>query len=129
MSETLNGKAGGEFAGATGSAKRGIVCAFCGEAWGYDGEQPTEEMLKAAVEHEAQCPKNPYRNLVQRLYALVVEHHECKIMREEHCVCPLCSQEQNKKTLEEAWNVFYSPNDQAQAQPPTVTPERKGDNQ
>lgn len=40
--------------------ERGLVCCFCGKGFGYASELPKEKDLKAAYEHEAQCPKNPY---------------------------------------------------------------------
>lgn len=40
--------------------ERGIVCMFCGEGFGYDGEKPDDETMKAAVDHEKACPENPY---------------------------------------------------------------------
>lgn len=42
------------------NSKRGIVCCFCGEAWGYEGETPSEELIKNAYEHERTCLSNPY---------------------------------------------------------------------
>jgi len=40
--------------------ERGIVCMFCGEGFGYCGEKPDDETMKAAVDHEKVCPENPY---------------------------------------------------------------------
>lgn len=47
--------------------ERGLVCCFCGEGFGYAGEKPDEATLKAACDHEAQCPKNPYLAKIARL--------------------------------------------------------------
>lgn len=47
--------------------KRGMICAFCGEGFGYAGEKPDEATLKKAYEHEAICPKNPYKKEVEDL--------------------------------------------------------------
>ncbi len=47
--------------------KRGVVCCFCGKAWGYAGEKPTEEVLKSACDHERQCPKNLYLAIIKEL--------------------------------------------------------------
>jgi hypothetical protein len=33
---------------------------FCREGFGYEGETPDEETIKAAYEHESKCPLNPY---------------------------------------------------------------------
>lgn len=40
--------------------ERGIVCMFCGEGFGYAGDNPDDETMKAAVDHEKVCPQNPY---------------------------------------------------------------------
>lgn len=40
---------------------RGLICVFCGESFGYEGETPDEATLKAAVDHEKDCRKNPYK--------------------------------------------------------------------
>ena len=66
---TLNVKRPAGLASATGSATRGLVCCFCGEGWGYEGEKPTEDLLKEAVGHEAKCPRNPYLSEISRLRA------------------------------------------------------------
>ena len=58
-----------------GSAKRGIVCCFCGEAWGYEGDNPTDALLKAAVDHEAECPRNPYISEINTLRNALREIH------------------------------------------------------
>ena len=47
--------------------KRGIVCAYCGMAWGYEGETPTPELIKEACDHEAVCVKNPYTAQIRNL--------------------------------------------------------------
>ena len=41
-------------------AERGLVCCFCGKGFGYAGTKPDEAIPKAACDHEAVCPKNPY---------------------------------------------------------------------
>lgn len=46
---------------------RALVCMFCGEGFGYSGETPDESTLKAAIEHEKECPKNPYKAEIERL--------------------------------------------------------------
>jgi len=46
---------------------RGIVCAFCGKAWRYEGEKPAEELLKEVVDHEQSCEKNPYLARIKEL--------------------------------------------------------------
>jgi len=45
---------------------RGLVCVFCGEGFGYSGETPDEETLRAAVDHEKDCPNNPYKAQIAR---------------------------------------------------------------
>jgi hypothetical protein len=50
-------------------AERGLVCMFCGEGFGYHGQTPDEATLRAAVAHEKECPKSPYRAEVERLLA------------------------------------------------------------
>ena len=67
MNKDSERKAHGRLGAAPGSAKRGLVCCFCGEGWGYEGEQPTEALLKEAVDHEAQRPRNPYLSEISRL--------------------------------------------------------------
>ena len=52
---------------------RGLVCCFCGEAWGYEGEQPTEALLREAMDHEAKCPKNPYVAEIKRLKERLIQ--------------------------------------------------------
>ena len=47
--------------------KRGLVCMFCGEGFGYAGQLPDEATLKAANEHEGQCDKNPYKAKIVKL--------------------------------------------------------------
>ena len=47
--------------------KRGIICAYCGMAWGYDDESPTPELIKEACDHEAICEKNPYTAQIRNL--------------------------------------------------------------
>lgn len=42
------------------SDKRGLVCVFCGEGFGYAGDTPDEMILRTAIHHEKECPKNPY---------------------------------------------------------------------
>jgi len=49
--------------------ERRIVCCFCGKAWGYAGEKPTPTIIKAAVDHEKDCPQNPYQAEIARLKA------------------------------------------------------------
>ena len=46
---------------------RGLVCMFCGKWFGYAGETPDIATIKDAFDHEAQCPKNPYKTEVKRL--------------------------------------------------------------
>ena len=46
---------------------RGLVCMFCGEGFGYAGESPDVATLKAAVDHETDCAKNPYKAEIERL--------------------------------------------------------------
>lgn len=46
---------------------RGLVCTFCGEGFGYVGKMPDEATLKAAVDHEKVCPRNPYKAEIARL--------------------------------------------------------------
>jgi hypothetical protein len=46
---------------------RGLVCVFCGMGFGYAGQEPDEETLKDACEHEAHCPKNPYLEEIAEL--------------------------------------------------------------
>ena len=47
--------------------KRGIICAYCGMAWGYDDESPTPELIKEACDHETICVKNPYTAQIRNL--------------------------------------------------------------
>ncbi len=47
--------------------KRGIICAYCGIAWGYDDESPTPELIKEACDHESICEKNPYTAQIRKL--------------------------------------------------------------
>lgn len=47
--------------------KRGIVCAYCGMAWGYEGETPSTELIKEACNHESVCEKNPYISQISNL--------------------------------------------------------------
>lgn len=47
--------------------ERGLVCCFCGAGFGYGGEKPNEDILKAACDHEAKCPKNPYLATIAHL--------------------------------------------------------------
>ena len=47
--------------------ERGLVCLFCGEGFGYAGQTPDEATLKAACDHEALCPRNPYKAQVETL--------------------------------------------------------------
>ena len=47
--------------------KRGIICAYCGMAWGYEGESPTPELIKEACDHESICEKNPYTAQIRNL--------------------------------------------------------------
>jgi hypothetical protein len=47
--------------------KRGIICAYCGIAWGYDDESPTPELIKEACDHESICEKNPYTAQIRNL--------------------------------------------------------------
>lgn len=46
--------------------KRGIICAYCGMAWGYDDVSPTHELIKVACDHESICEKNPYTYTVTK---------------------------------------------------------------
>jgi hypothetical protein len=50
-----------------GDKDRGIVCMFCGEGFGYSGEKPDEQTMKAAVDHEKECPENPYTKRIKFL--------------------------------------------------------------
>ena len=62
--------------------ERGIVCAFCGEGFGYAGEIPDDDTLKKAFEHEAICPKNPYKKEVNSLkdaIRLLLNEVNCRI--------------------------------------------------
>jgi hypothetical protein len=47
--------------------ERGLVCLFCGEGFGYAGQEPSEEILRTAVEHEAKCLNNPYKARIIQL--------------------------------------------------------------
>jgi hypothetical protein len=49
------------------SPERGCVCMFCGKGFGYAGLTPDEATLKAAYEHEAECPRNPYKERIAKL--------------------------------------------------------------
>jgi hypothetical protein len=66
-------EAEGRCAPASCSAARGLVCCFCGKAWGYVGESPTAALLKEAVDHEAKCPRNPYLAEIKRLRTAIEE--------------------------------------------------------
>jgi hypothetical protein len=56
---------------------RGLVCVFCGEGFGYSGQTPDEATLKAAVDHEKECPNNPYKAEIEKLQQEVVQaRHE-----------------------------------------------------
>lgn len=55
-------------------SKRGIVCCFCGEAWGYEEEEPTQELIKQAVDHEKICPQNPYLARIKELEQKIEEY-------------------------------------------------------
>ena len=64
--------------------KRGLVCLFCGEGFGYEGEVPDEATLKAAFDHESICENNPYKtrineleNVLQIAYDRLVELKIC----------------------------------------------------
>lgn len=48
-------------------ASHGIVCMFCGEGFGYEGQTPDEATLKSAADHERECPKNPYKARIASL--------------------------------------------------------------
>jgi hypothetical protein len=54
--------------------ERGLVCLFCGEGFGYAGQTPDEATLKAACDHEALCPRNPYKAEVERLREYIRDH-------------------------------------------------------
>jgi hypothetical protein len=112
-----------------GSArKRGLVCMFCGEAWGYEGEQPTEALLKDAVEHEAKCPRNPYLAEIASLrHALSVI--ERRLREDTDPILTLvraCGGDESKRAWKHAiyasaihaQAALHSPNVSAQAQPP-----------
>lgn len=47
--------------------KRGIICAYCGMAWGYEDASPTPELIKEACDHESVCEKNPYTAQIREL--------------------------------------------------------------
>lgn len=53
--------------------ERGILCMFCGEGFGYAGDKPDDETMKAAVNHEKDCPKNPYTYRIKMLEDLIRE--------------------------------------------------------
>ena len=57
-------------------SERGIVCMFCGKGWGYVGEEPKEEDIKSACDHEAKCDKNPYLQEIARLRKAIQTHRE-----------------------------------------------------
>ena len=50
--------------------RRGIVCVFCGQGWGYEGDDPTDELIKEALDHESKCLRNPYIEEIERLKAM-----------------------------------------------------------
>jgi hypothetical protein len=56
----------------------------------------------AEMEHREQ--------LVRRLYNLVTEHHELRVMREEFCQCPVCILPENRRLMQEARDAFHTPN-------------------
>lgn len=67
----------------------------------------TPEGLAAEMEHREQVIRN--------LYRLVTEHHEFRVMREEYCQCLVCVLPENRRLMQEAWDVFHAPNVLAQA--------------
>ena len=50
---------------------RGVVCYFCGKGWGCAGETPDAATFKAACDHEAECPRNPYKAAIASLAVMV----------------------------------------------------------
>ncbi len=61
---------------------RGLVCMFCGEGFGYEGSTPDEATLKAAVAHEKECPKNPYKAEIALYKGLLEsEQSDCELQR------------------------------------------------
>jgi len=77
--------------------ERGLVCVFCGAGFGYAGEQPTEYILKASVDHEKECPNNPYLAEIAALKSALKERNVkiravCLRLMGEHgqCTCKHC---------------------------------------
>ena len=44
----------------------------------------------------------PLVRTINKLRSLVIEHHSYSIMRDEHCVCPVCSSSEWNQVLNEA---------------------------
>lgn len=75
---------------ATGDEKgRGLVCVFCGQGFGYAGEKPDKATLKAAIDHEAACPRNPYLEEITRLKDLLtaaLPHIACETQEQSRLI-------------------------------------------
>jgi hypothetical protein len=69
------------------SNERGIVCCFCGEAWGYVGETPTDELIKEAVDHEKTCPNNPYLKTISEAASIIKRYrNETPLGNQPHMI-------------------------------------------
>lgn len=90
--------------------KRGIICAYCGMAWGYDDESPTPELIKEACDHESICEKNPYTAQIRNLKRELAEARELlaseKITRNdiiERSVKVEQERDEAREAMREAW--------------------------
>jgi uncharacterized small protein (DUF1192 family) len=60
--------------------KRYCGCCYCGRGWQYDGDEPSDELVKEVCEHESVCPKNPYTKRIAELES-EVERLKAKLAR------------------------------------------------
>lgn len=45
------------------------------------------------------------RKCISDLRHMIIEHHSCDVMKSEHCLCPVCSQQKNEDVLNEAYSL------------------------
>lgn len=70
-----------------------LVCCFCGQAWGYEGDQPTDELMAEAINHEKICPKNPYTAEIDSL------RRENEALKGAVCFSPTFTRQKNVLTF------------------------------
>jgi len=84
-----------------GSAgKRGLVCMFCGEGFGYAGKTPDEATVKAAYGHEAECTRNPYKARIGDLQAALSSL--TSVLQQMAC----CGFFQTREQQSEGWDQY-----------------------